>query len=298
MEGRTEMKTICVVLNYNDAPTTVNMVQSICGYEALDGIVVVDNASTDDSFERCRELANENIHVIRTKKNGGYGYGNNRGIRYAHKALNADYVLIANPDVEVSESCIEAMKRTLDEEKNCAAVSAMVKGPSGEPQFSCWKVCGFLGDLLDTGLITRRLFRFWLQDKRCESDQREEKRLVVDAVPGSLFMANAEFLIECGLYDERVFLYYEEKILAQKFKKHGFKTILLTEESYVHRHSVSINKSVGSILKKQAIQHRSKLYYYKKYLRLNKVQMLFAKAVLYLIMAEIWFLTRVLHMTW
>lgn len=290
------MKTVCVVLNYNDASTTVNMIRSICGYEVLDGIVIVDNASTDDSWERLKGLENKKIHVIRSKKNGGYGYGNNYGIRYAYKRMGADYVLVSNPDVEVSPGCIESMKKTLGEEQDCAVVSAVVRGPGGERQFSCWKVGGFFGDLLDTGLFTRRLFRRWLQDRRWETTG--EARLAVDAVPGSLFMANAELLMKCGLYDEHVFLYYEEKILAQRLKAHGYKTILLTKESYVHRHSVSINKSVGSILEKQKLQHKSKLYYYKKYLKINGLSMLTAKAVLAVILAEIWFLTRILRMKW
>ena len=41
----------CVILNYNDAPTTINLVQSIKNYSLLNFIVVVDNCSTDDSIE-------------------------------------------------------------------------------------------------------------------------------------------------------------------------------------------------------------------------------------------------------
>lgn len=290
------MKTVCVVLNYNDSETTSAMVRSVSGYECLDGIVVVDNHSTDDSPMRLKELEGGKIHVIFTRKNGGYGYGNNMGIRYAKKRLEADFVLVANPDVEVTESCIRAMQGALKEEKDCGVVSAMVKGPDGTFQVSCWKVGGFFADLLDTGLVTRRLFGPWLGDNRWK--HARTSKLWVDAVPGSLFLARISCLMECGLYDEGVFLYYEEKILAQKLRAKGYSTLLLTGESYVHRHSVSIDKSVGSVLKKQAIQHRSKLYYYARYLRVPPVFLLLSNVALGVVMCEIWFLTKVLGLRW
>ena len=61
-------------------------------------------------------------------------------------------------------------------------------------------------------------------------------------------------------------MYYEEKVLGQKFRKMGLKTVLVTDESYVHAHSVSIDKSFKRIVDKQRLLHRSKLYYYKEYL--------------------------------
>lgn len=44
------MKTGIVVLNFNDAKETVSFVEKIKSYNILDSIVVVDNASTDDSL--------------------------------------------------------------------------------------------------------------------------------------------------------------------------------------------------------------------------------------------------------
>ena len=43
----------------------------------------------------------------------------------------------------------------------------------------------------------------------------------------------------------------------------GLKTVLVTDESYVHAHSVSIDKSFKRIVDKQRLLHRSKLYYYR-----------------------------------
>ena len=83
-----------------------------------------------------------------------------------------------------------------------------------------------------------------------------------------------------SLFDKNIFLYYEEKVLGRNLKGLGLKTVLVTDASYVHAHSVSIDKSVGKIVGKQKLLHKSKLYYYKKYLHAGPVRMAFARAFL------------------
>ena len=296
------MNVSCIILNYNDAKTTESLVNAIRGYQCLDSIVVVDNHSTDDSPVRLKELEDEKVRFIRTPKNGGYGYGNNVGIRYAYHTLHATHVLIANPDVKVSEACINAMKHAFSGQDRLAVAAAVTKDGTGAVALSSWRLHGVLLDLLDTGLITRRLFGRWLNDRPelpKNRNQNENKEYAyVDAVLGSLFLADVKALMECGLYDEEVFLYYEEKILGHKLKAKGYKTVLLLEQSYVHLHSVSIQKSVKSILKRQALLHESKLHYYKTYLKINRLEEIGVKLFLGFLMAEIWFLTKIVGLSW
>jgi len=295
----TDMNISCIILNYNDPETTISLVNSIVNYEILDSIVIVDNCSTDDSVSRLQVLAGGKVHVISTEKNGGYGYGNNHGIRYAHGTLHASHVLIANPDVKVTEECIQAMKDSFLKISRLGVAAAVTRDGTGEVTLSSWRLNGLLGDLLDTGLITRRIFAHWLNDRpELKADSEKERYVYVDAVLGSLFMADMNALMECGLYDEEVFLYYEEKILGFQMKKKGYGTILLLNQSYIHLHSVSINKNVKSILKKQAILHKSKLHYYKNYLGINRFQECLVRAFLAFLMAEIWFLTEIVGLSW
>ena len=290
------MKISCIILNYNDAVTTKSLVTSIKDYQCLDSIVIVDNHSTDDSLTTLKELQSKKVHLLTSSFNGGYGSGNNIGIRYAYDTLCATHVLVANPDVKVSQECIVAMMKTFEKVDNLAIAAAVTKDRTGSVALSSWRLNGLLLDLLDTGLITRRLFARFLNDR---PEIMGKKGLAfVDAVLGSLFLADAKALMECGLYDEKVFLYYEEKILGYKLKDKGYRTALLLDESYVHLHSVSINKSVASILKKQAILHESKLHYYKTYLKINPLEEIFVRAFLGFLMMEIWFLTKIVGLSW
>ena len=63
-------KVSCIILNYNDALTTIHLLEFIKDYSILDFIVVVDNCSTDDSWEKLLRYKNEKIHVIKSEKMG------------------------------------------------------------------------------------------------------------------------------------------------------------------------------------------------------------------------------------
>ncbi len=82
-DGSNPIRINCVILNFNDGETVSRLVHMIHDYDYLEKIVLVDNHSTDDSWEQLQVLKDEKVDLIRTEKNGGYGYGNNTGIRYA-----------------------------------------------------------------------------------------------------------------------------------------------------------------------------------------------------------------------
>ena len=292
-----------IILNYNDWATTLSLVEEVKDYECLDSVVVVDNHSSDDSWARLQALnGSGKVHALRMEQNGGYGMGNQEGINYAAGYLEADYVIIANPDIHVTPRCIGRVKEALDRTRDAVAASARVKDPQGRELFSYWTLLPLWKDLLDTGLVTRRLFKGMLNTPayRLPNAGDEDCRLV-DAVPGSFFMLKTGLLTPGEIkevFDKRIFLYYEEKVLGQKFRKMGLKTVLATDQSYVHAHSVSIDKSFKRIVDKQRLLHRSKLYYYKEYLGTGPAGMAAARIILGFILAEVWFLTVVCRMRW
>lgn len=260
----------CVILNYNDAPTTITLLERIKSYDCLNYIVVVDNASTDDSWKKFAVYKNEKIHVIQTDKNGGYGAGNNFGVKYANEKLGADYVLIANPDVEFDEDCVKKLVKVLQQDSQIAVVSAR---QSNSPDCA-WKNCSIWQYVLATSLF----FEVWLKIRNYPKSYFEGKSQVeVFAVPGSLLMVDAQKMLQSGMYDEEFFLYYEEPVLAQKFADAGFKTVLCLDTSYVHNHHVSISKTYRRWSQQHKILLQSAELFLRKYKKANALQMALAK---------------------
>lgn len=302
------MKINCVILNYNDADTVLGLVEEIRGYQALDQIVIVDNASTDDSWERLTRLLEHDseetqeicveedektqqmcagkIQLLRAGKNGGYGAGNNLGVRYAVKKNNADYVLIANPDVKFTESCVKALAGTLKCHPELAAVAALMEDSSFGDTKNGWKLHGFWGELFSMGPVCRRVLKPWLNYPK--QYFQGKKAVYVDAVHGSMLMVDGKKFLEAGGYDEGIFLYQEEAVLAKRFQRFGYRTALLLTQTYRHEHSVSISKSFKGQMDRQKLRNASVLYYLKTYLNIGPVREMIAKAWFAGLAAEIW----------
>ena len=253
----------CVILNYNDAETTAKLVSGIRNYKCFDAIVVVDNNSSDGSYDELRKLCNEHIYVLSSGKNGGYGFGNNVGIRFCRETLGLDFCMIANPDVIFSERFAKKLIAFMNEQKDCALVSGKQKGAKA----SAWRETGVLGDALFNSMLLNRIFRpryypqgYFIRPV-CE----------VYAIPGCLFLARLEALYEIGLYDEEFFLFEEEKILAKRLKEKGWKNYVLTDISYIHNHSVSIRKNIKKTGQIKRLVLKSNRLYLKKYCRVRGV---------------------------
>lgn len=271
----------CIILNYNDAPTTISLVERIKDYSLLDYIVIVDNCSTDDSWEQLLHYKNDKIHVIQSPRNGGYGFGNNVGLKYSADVLKTDYSIIANPDVFFDEDCVRKFLLTLQEDSSVAVVSAR---QSNSPDCA-WKNCSTLQYVLATSLF----FEVWLKIRCYPSKYFKNKKFAeVFAVPGSLLLVDTKKMLQYGMYDEDFFLYYEEPVLAQKFANAGLKTVLRLDCSYVHNHHISISKTYNRWSQQHAILLKSAELFLRKYKKINWLQMIFAKIWFTYTRVEFW----------
>lgn len=272
------MKLGCVIVNYNDADTVSGLLERIRGYEVLEQIVVVDNASTDDSLEKLNqwhEAGAGKVTVIRAEQNGGYGAGNNLGVRYAAEQNGATHVLIANPDVAFSQQTLLRMLRIFETHPDVGVVAASMKDAQYQDLCNGWPLHSFAGELLSMGPVSRRLFGRFLEYP--ESRFQGRKAAYVDVVHGSMLMVAADKFLTCGGYDEGIFLYQEEAVLGRRMKNAGFRTVLLLNCSYRHEHSASISKTMKSQMARQRIREESTLYYMQNYLHIHPVQEMVAR---------------------
>ncbi|MCD8083454.1 MAG: glycosyltransferase [Clostridiales bacterium] len=279
------MKLNCVILNYNDAETTATLVRRIRDYDVLENIVVVDNCSTDDSLARLKALQDEKVAVIASGKNGGYGYGNNLGVRYAAKENGATHILIANPDVDFSEACVRAMQQIFKRHPEVGVVSARMHDATYRDLKNAWPCRTYFGELLAMEPVSRRLFRRCLEYP--QSYFAGKKAVYVDTVHGSLLMIDAAKFLSCGGYDKHMFLYQEESVLARKMKAGGFCSVLLLNVGYRHAHSASVSKTFSGQMERQRMREASLLYYMERYLRIGPVKKCFAKLWFLAIRGEI-----------
>ena len=93
-------KIAIVILNWNGAKLLQQFLPSIIEFSQGDSIeiIVADNGSTDESISVLRDKFPE-VTILDLKQNFGFA----RGYNEALKQIEADYFVILNSDVEVTE---------------------------------------------------------------------------------------------------------------------------------------------------------------------------------------------------
>lgn len=249
---------VCIILNYNDAETTLKLLNHILSFSIFKHIIIVDNKSTDDSWEKLQSLKNKKICLLQAPINGGYGYGNNLGINYAYNTLKAEYALIANPDTIFEEGCIVKLVNGMRKFNDAGIISCKQANSLDWG----WKDVSIIKYILSTSLF----FEVWLKIRCYPQKYFKDKTIVkVFSVPGSLLLIDIAKMLEIGLYDTDIFLYYEEPILGQKFAEKGYQTYLMLDTAYIHLHNVSTMKVFRHWTRQHKVQLKSCITFLKKY---------------------------------
>jgi GT2 family glycosyltransferase len=186
-------KVTAVVLNWNRPIDTVDCVRSLqdSGYPDLD-IVVVDNASTDDSVARIQS-ALPGVPIIRSPINGGYAAGNNLGVRHA-LANGADYVLILNNDVIVNPGFLQPMVSEAEADPSVGIVTCDARFQSDHSR--SYPTGGRISFLRGAALALPR--------------RERSQRMTVDFVSGCILLVRRAVFEAVGLLDESFFMYFED----------------------------------------------------------------------------------------
>lgn len=287
------MKNAIIILNYNDYTNTYNYINTIKDYKSINTFVIVDNNSTDGMFYKLKEIEklNDNIYVIKSDKNGGYSYGNNYGIRFLEEKFGMNFFdsyIISNPDVFVEDDVILKCIDRLFMQEDLAIVAPRMYIFDKEARRSSWKYRSKFCDISNSTRITQfLLFPFFKMGEYTKKDFKNDE-LYVDTIAGSFFIIKTKIMQKISYFDENVFLFYEEDILASKLKKEGYKILSINNLKFIHYDSQTIGKLMN-LFKKQKILFESRKYFQKNYNNANKFEIFIFSMLLYVRKFELLF---------
>ncbi|MDY2513074.1 glycosyltransferase family 2 protein [Weissella confusa] len=264
------MKNIALILNYNNADEVITLVNTIGRYADLDQIVIVDNASTDNSaFKMQNEFSeSNNIIILRSPVNGGYSQGNNEGLRYIWEDYKDEdaVVFIINPDVYVSNFGIKRLSeyvRTID---NVGLVSGLLTKKRDIENPNAWRLLNPLHTAFIQSNIFQKMFRSVYRKQYYYSldDVPSTKIVPVDVILGAFFAIKLSTFEKLGFFDDDTFLYSEEDILALRIQKLGLQSYIVPEVSFEHIGGSSTGNSLSNFKVKQ-LKYKSFIIFAKKY---------------------------------
>lgn len=258
-----------VILNYNDYKTVYKLIDNIKKYSILKKIVIVDNKSTDNSFEMLKKLENELISVIQSDKNGGYSYGNNVGIKWLINNTNVDIIFVANPDIQVSEKNLRLILNYFDT-TDYAMLAPVMEDINGNYKIEKFRLPTYYYDLFSYTYILQKLYSHNIQINK---DNEKKEIIEVEMLPGSFFAIKTNVIKDIDFFDDNTFLFCEERIIGNKLKSKNYKIGLITNIRFIHMHSVSIKKSMN-IINTWKIMNKSRMYYNIKYNKIGIIKKL------------------------
>ncbi len=233
-------KLALIVLNYNSCDDTFTCVDRLLSFERDYHIVIVDNCSPDGSYDRLTERYADDgrVDVIRSDRNGGYGYGNNTGMRYAIDQYGAETVGILNPDVLIPDAAvINTMLQALYSDQTYAVAGGVIVDSEGHRLLnrSGWNIQTSAQIIRDHFLIYDRF------KQAPDMPELAPGIIQTDCVAGCFFIARASAMRDIGFFDEEMFMYQEESVIGIKCREHGFKEVIAVDALYYHNHRTRDN---------------------------------------------------------
>jgi GT2 family glycosyltransferase len=229
-----------VIVSWNSASVIDGCLDSILRNppERRFEILVLDNASADESLERARRFPRP-VEVIALGANLGFAAACNEGCRRS----SGDYLLFLNSDIRASPSALETLCRFLDSSPEAGAVGGKLLGDDGAPQR------GFNVRAFPT--LASTAFEILMVDKAFPSNavSREQRMLdftflelaEVDQPAGACLMVRKTTFEAVGLFDEQFQpAWFEDVDLCLRLKRAGHKIFFLPEACFDHQGGASL----------------------------------------------------------
>jgi GT2 family glycosyltransferase len=227
-------------------------------------VIVVDNDSSDGSTEMV-EKEFPSVRLIRNHDNLGFAKANN--IAMAHAV--GDYVLLLNPDTTLKPSTLDQLVAFMSSDSEVSAAGCKVYYPDGTVQPSC----GHFPTILSAfwgGHAINTLFRKVFPNHKFPGacgipTEALDSPHEVETLLGACVILRREVLEEVGLFDERMFMYFEECDLFHRIRRGGGKIMYIPDAEVVHHAGASIGSP------RNAVEYylNSQEYYLKKHYALR-----------------------------
>ncbi len=206
-------KVAVVILNWNGRKYLEQFLPSVLAssYPNLE-IIIGDNASTDDSVSFLK--ANyPKLRIIQNDQNYGFAGGYNRILAQ----VDADYFVLLNSDVEVTENWIDPVIQLMETKPQIAAAQPKILSYHDKRSFEYAGAAGGLLDFLGYPFCRGRIFDTLEKDE----GQYDVAKEVFWASGAALFIKKTAW-IEIGGFDEDFFAHMEEIDLCWRLKNRGY----------------------------------------------------------------------------
>lgn len=267
-----------IIVNYNGADFLSACVST--AIDQVDDLIVVDNASVDDSLTRLEaSFPGDSLRIIRNHENLGFATACNIGLR---NSLGS-YVMFLNPDCLLQPDSVRRLFQVLEDHPEAGMVGGLLVDPDGKEQGggrravpTPWRsfVRAF-GLARFSDRWPRLFFDFHLHKQPLPTHPIE-----VEAISGACMLVRRAAMNDVGQWDEGYFLHCEDLDFSMNLRSHGWKIMFVPDARIVH-HQGSCSRSRPIFVEWH--KHRGMMRFYRKYFRHQ-----YPGPLLWLVMLGVW----------
>lgn len=221
-------KVLIIVINYKTSHLIQALINSITEDKVEISILVVDNESTEETFNELTSITDPRLHIVRSGENLGFTGGINFGLTYATDHLEKfTYFFLLNPDAFSCHNLISDLTGILEANKEAACISPKIVNLNGEPWYSGARI-NYSKGKVSTSIPVE--------------NENAGKYYEVDAFCGCAVLFDLEKVRRAGMFNESLFMYYDEADLSIRLKNLGYKILytpyykIFHDVSYTTRH--------------------------------------------------------------
>lgn len=258
---------VFVVLVYGNTDDLCELIKSSKRINGSVKFIVVNSYYDESSLSSCEKIAHKYNCDFLNVENKGYGTGNNRGIEYAKNNYEFDFLIVSNPDIVIEKMNVEDLKKYNDGIIGPAVITSTGKNQNPfyidkklfpKAEYFFLKTKNKLGYYSIIAINKIKKFFFFMKMKMLGINAAQ-----VYAVHGSFIIFTYKVLKELNVvFDENIFLFCEEMVLAEEMRNKGIKAIYTNEIKVYHKEDGSMKFLTGSMYDEEV---RANGYVLKKY---------------------------------
>lgn len=239
-----------IIVSYNVSELLRACLRSVFADFAAAEVVVVDNASSDDSVSMI-QTEFPLVKLIANKTNAGFSAANNQGI----EASTGEFIFLLNPDTELKAGAIQSMLNFAAQSGQSVLIGPQLLNSNGTVQVSAWKKPNPL-DMITEAFFLHRIFGI-SEYPQSKFDGTFEAGMLSGA---ALFFPRSLYSKTGGL-DPNLF-WMEDADFSRRAMQAGTKVIYFPAAHVVHHSGQSSKKKLKRVISNQLL---SKLKYYRKH---------------------------------
>jgi GT2 family glycosyltransferase len=219
-----KIKTAVVILNYNGRALLEKFLPSVIQHSPEAAVFVADNGSTDDSLQFLA-VSYPQIRCIALPENYGFA----KGYNIALQAIEADYYVLLNSDVEVTAHWLPPMIQLLDSQPEVVACQPKIRAYRQPTHFEYAGAAGGFIDYLGFPFCRGRIFDTVEQDQ-----QQYQQNTPIFWATGACLFVRASVFKALGGFDADFFAHMEEIDLCWRLKNAGHQVYYCADSTVFH----------------------------------------------------------------